>query len=149
MIRQITDSTEYSDAISVLPLRKIPHSLDSNSLNAQRYLTMLIFEFFVSVLSVYSSVIKFNEYLTDAGNNISIPCLARGSVMWVKEECNETTKEFVVWPNHVFMFYEISCFCNVLNVMFFSSAVRTCVSTIFNQVILEHTFVLWARLNQI
>lgn len=42
-----------------------------------------------------SSVIKFNEYLTDAGNNISIPCLARGSIMWVKEECNET-KEFLV-----------------------------------------------------
>ncbi|XP_031632087.1 uncharacterized protein LOC116346282 [Contarinia nasturtii] len=52
------------------------------------------FVFFFSVLSVCSSVIKFNEYLTDAGNNISIPCLARGSIMWVKEECNET-KEFV------------------------------------------------------
>lgn len=50
---------------------------------------------FCLVLSVCSSVIKFNEYITDVGNNISIPCLARGSIMWVKEECNET-KEFLV-----------------------------------------------------
>ncbi|XP_055297286.1 uncharacterized protein LOC129565929 [Sitodiplosis mosellana] len=55
--------------------------------------------FLTQVLSVCSSVIKFNEYITDAGNNISIPCLAHGStLMWVKEECNET-REFVRGPD--------------------------------------------------
>lgn len=49
----------------------------------------------ISVFTVIGSIIKFNEYLTDAGSNISIPCLARGSIIWVKEECN-STKEYQV-----------------------------------------------------
>lgn len=47
------------------------------------------------VVSVCTSSIKFNEYITDVGNTISIPCLAEGSIFWVKEEWNET-KEFLV-----------------------------------------------------
>ena len=42
------------------------------------------------MLSVLSSTIKYNEYITDAGRNITIPCIAKGAVMWIKEECNET-----------------------------------------------------------
>ncbi|XP_061388623.1 contactin-1a [Musca vetustissima] len=37
------------------------------------------------VLTVLTSTIKYNEYVTDKGENISIPCIADGNIMWVKE----------------------------------------------------------------
>ncbi|XP_034124211.1 uncharacterized protein LOC117581288 isoform X3 [Drosophila guanche] len=41
--------------------------------------------FFTQVLTVLSSTIKYNEYATDKGGNVSIPCIAQGNIMWVKE----------------------------------------------------------------
>lgn len=40
---------------------------------------------FIPVLTVLTSTIKYNEYVTDKGENISIPCIADGNIMWVKE----------------------------------------------------------------
>ncbi|XP_020805907.1 TPR-containing protein DDB_G0280363 isoform X2 [Drosophila serrata] len=47
--------------------------------------------FFTQVLTVLSSTIKYNEYATDKGNNVSIPCIAQGNIMWVKEHGNNST----------------------------------------------------------
>lgn len=63
--------------------------------NTNFALTAYCIPFLFSVFTVFGSIIKFNEYLTDTGSNISIPCLAKGSIIWVKEECN-TTKEYQV-----------------------------------------------------
>ncbi|KAM7348852.1 uncharacterized protein ACRADG_008028 isoform 3-T3 [Cochliomyia hominivorax] len=41
--------------------------------------------FITQVLTVLTSTIKYNEYVTDKGENISIPCIADGNIMWVKE----------------------------------------------------------------
>ncbi|XP_058985357.1 probable serine/threonine-protein kinase vps15 isoform X2 [Musca domestica] len=41
--------------------------------------------FLTQVLTVLTSTIKYNEYVTDKGENISIPCIADGNIMWVKE----------------------------------------------------------------
>ncbi|KAH8287170.1 hypothetical protein KR054_003879, partial [Drosophila jambulina] len=49
------------------------------------------FPFFLTVLTVLSSTIKYNEYATDKGNNVSIPCIAQGNIMWVKEHGNNST----------------------------------------------------------
>uniref|UniRef100_A0A1B0FQ10 Fibronectin type-III domain-containing protein n=1 Tax=Glossina morsitans morsitans TaxID=37546 RepID=A0A1B0FQ10_GLOMM len=43
------------------------------------------------VLTVLTSSIKYNEYVTDKGKNISIPCIADGNTMWVKENGNNST----------------------------------------------------------
>ncbi|KAH8342288.1 hypothetical protein KR084_004171, partial [Drosophila pseudotakahashii] len=43
------------------------------------------------VLTVLSSTIKYNEYATDKGGNVSIPCIAQGNIMWVKEHGNNST----------------------------------------------------------
>nr|XP_016937261.1 uncharacterized protein LOC108015359 isoform X2 [Drosophila suzukii] len=47
--------------------------------------------FFTQVLTVLSSTIKYNEYATDKGGNVSIPCIAQGNIMWVKEHGNNST----------------------------------------------------------
>ncbi|XP_069966800.1 uncharacterized protein [Bactrocera oleae] len=47
--------------------------------------------FFTQVLTVLTSSIKYHEYVTDKGKNISIPCTAEGNVMWVKESGNNST----------------------------------------------------------
>ncbi|XP_054727318.1 contactin-2 [Anastrepha obliqua] len=47
--------------------------------------------FFTQVLTVLTSSIKYNEYVTDKGKNISIPCTAEGNVMWVKESGSNST----------------------------------------------------------
>ncbi|XP_017073766.1 uncharacterized protein LOC108109682 [Drosophila eugracilis] len=47
--------------------------------------------FFTQVLTVLSSTIKYNEYTTDKGGNVSIPCIAQGNIMWVKEHGNNST----------------------------------------------------------
>ncbi|XP_039958721.1 A-agglutinin anchorage subunit isoform X1 [Bactrocera tryoni] len=47
--------------------------------------------FFTQVLTVLTSSIKYHEYVTDKGKNISIPCTAEGNVMWVKEGGNNST----------------------------------------------------------
>lgn len=46
--------------------------------------------FFTQVLTVLTTSIKYNEYVTDKGKNISIPCDANGSIMWIKENGNNT-----------------------------------------------------------
>ncbi|XP_055840944.1 uncharacterized protein LOC129908479 [Episyrphus balteatus] len=46
--------------------------------------------FFTQVLTVLTTSIKYNEYVTDKGKNISIPCDANGSIMWIKENGNST-----------------------------------------------------------
>ncbi|KAH8323909.1 hypothetical protein KR067_010937, partial [Drosophila pandora] len=46
---------------------------------------------FLSVLTVLSSTIKYNEYATDRGGNVSIPCIAQGNIMWVKEHGSNST----------------------------------------------------------
>ncbi|KAH8385453.1 hypothetical protein KR093_002226, partial [Drosophila rubida] len=43
------------------------------------------------VLTVLSITIKYNEYATDKGGNFSIPCIAQGNIMWVKEHGNNST----------------------------------------------------------
>ncbi|XP_017466384.1 PREDICTED: uncharacterized protein LOC108359177 [Rhagoletis zephyria] len=43
------------------------------------------------VLTVLTSSIKYHDYVTDKGKNISIPCTAEGNVMWVKESGNNST----------------------------------------------------------
>ncbi|KAH8303192.1 hypothetical protein KR059_003109, partial [Drosophila kikkawai] len=53
--------------------------------------TLLYFLLFFTVLTVLSSTIKYNEYATDKGNNVSIPCIAQGNIMWVKEHGNNST----------------------------------------------------------
>ncbi|XP_041563046.1 uncharacterized protein LOC121466735 isoform X2 [Drosophila elegans] len=45
----------------------------------------------MTVLTVLSSTIKYNEYATDKGGNVSIPCIAQGNIMWVKEHGNNST----------------------------------------------------------
>ncbi|KAH8275089.1 hypothetical protein KR018_011344, partial [Drosophila ironensis] len=45
----------------------------------------------LAVLTVLSSTIKYNEYATDKGGNVSIPCIAQGNIMWVKEDGNNST----------------------------------------------------------
>ncbi|EDV46200.1 uncharacterized protein LOC6551448 isoform X2 [Drosophila erecta] len=47
--------------------------------------------FFTQVLTVLSSTIKYNEYATDKGGNVSIPCIAQGNIMWVKEHGSNST----------------------------------------------------------
>ncbi|KAH8411719.1 hypothetical protein KR215_010046, partial [Drosophila sulfurigaster] len=47
--------------------------------------------FSVAVLTVLSITIKYNEYATDKGGNFSIPCIAQGNIMWVKEHGNNNT----------------------------------------------------------
>ncbi|XP_070132379.1 contactin-2 isoform X1 [Drosophila bipectinata] len=47
--------------------------------------------FFTQVLTVLSSTIKYNEYATDKGGNVSIPCIAQTNIMWVKEHGNNST----------------------------------------------------------
>ncbi|XP_051862925.1 contactin-2 isoform X3 [Drosophila albomicans] len=47
--------------------------------------------FFTQVLTVLSITIKYNEYATDKGGNFSIPCIAQGNIMWVKEHGNNNT----------------------------------------------------------
>ncbi|EDV33724.1 uncharacterized protein Dana_GF19154, isoform A [Drosophila ananassae] len=47
--------------------------------------------FFTQVLTVLSSTIKYNEYATDRGGNVSIPCIAQGNIMWVKEHGSNST----------------------------------------------------------
>ncbi|EDW27134.1 GL16590 [Drosophila persimilis] len=47
--------------------------------------------FFTQVLTVLSSTIKYNEYSTDKGGNVSIPCIAQGNIMWVKEHGSNST----------------------------------------------------------
>uniref|UniRef100_A0A1A9W8P3 Fibronectin type-III domain-containing protein n=1 Tax=Glossina brevipalpis TaxID=37001 RepID=A0A1A9W8P3_9MUSC len=44
-----------------------------------------------TMLTVLTSSIKYNEYVTDKGKNISIPCIADGNTMWVKENGNNST----------------------------------------------------------
>ncbi|XP_055914207.1 uncharacterized protein LOC129947602 [Eupeodes corollae] len=46
--------------------------------------------FFTQVLTVLTTSIKYNEYVTDKGKNISIPCDANGSIMWIKENGNNS-----------------------------------------------------------
>ncbi|KAH8300579.1 hypothetical protein KR044_009587, partial [Drosophila immigrans] len=46
---------------------------------------------YLSVLTVLSFTIKYNEYATDKGGNFSIPCIAQGNIMWVKEHGNNST----------------------------------------------------------
>ncbi|KAH8317064.1 hypothetical protein KR074_005292, partial [Drosophila pseudoananassae] len=46
---------------------------------------------FLAVLTVLSSTIKYNEYATDKGGNVSIPCIAQSNIMWVKEHGNNST----------------------------------------------------------
>ncbi|XP_062137915.1 contactin-2 isoform X2 [Drosophila sulfurigaster albostrigata] len=43
------------------------------------------------MLTVLSITIKYNEYATDKGGNFSIPCIAQGNIMWVKEHGNNNT----------------------------------------------------------
>lgn len=43
------------------------------------------------VLTVLSITIKYNEYATDKGGNVSIPCIAQGNIMWVKEHGTNST----------------------------------------------------------
>lgn len=45
----------------------------------------------LSVLTVLSITIKYNEYATDKGGNVSIPCIAQGNIMWVKEHGTNST----------------------------------------------------------
>ncbi|XP_017488135.1 PREDICTED: uncharacterized protein LOC108376434 [Rhagoletis zephyria] len=45
----------------------------------------------LEVLTVLTSSIKYHDYVTDKGKNISIPCTAEGNVMWVKESGNNST----------------------------------------------------------
>ncbi|XP_023166025.1 uncharacterized protein LOC111596165 [Drosophila hydei] len=47
--------------------------------------------FFTQVLTVLSITIKYNEYATDKGGNVSIPCIAQGNIMWVKEHGSNST----------------------------------------------------------
>ncbi|KAH8416901.1 hypothetical protein KR222_011692, partial [Zaprionus bogoriensis] len=47
--------------------------------------------FFFAVLTVLSITIKYNEYATDKGGNVSIPCIAQGNIMWVKEHGTNST----------------------------------------------------------
>lgn len=53
--------------------------------------------------AVFGSIDKFNEYLTNVGMNLSIPCLGKGSKIWIKEECN-ITREVQVFSN---LFYAV------------------------------------------
>lgn len=46
---------------------------------------------YLSVLTVLSITIKYNEYATDKGGNVSIPCIAQGNIMWVKEHGSNNT----------------------------------------------------------
>lgn len=55
--------------------------------------------------AVFGSIVKFNEYITDVGMNLTIPCLSKGSKIWIREECN-TTKEFQVVK--FIIFYEVN-----------------------------------------
>ncbi|XP_067642147.1 contactin-2 isoform X2 [Eurosta solidaginis] len=59
--------------------------------------------YFTQVLTVLTSSIKYHEYVTDKGKNISVPCTAEGSVMWVKESGNNSTiiqtGKFLVFTN--------------------------------------------------
>lgn len=43
------------------------------------------------MLTVLSITIKYNEYATDKGGNVSIPCIAQGNIMWVKEHGSNST----------------------------------------------------------
>ncbi|XP_017853442.1 uncharacterized protein LOC108607263 isoform X2 [Drosophila busckii] len=47
--------------------------------------------FFTQVLTVLSITIKYNEYATDKGGNVSIPCIAQGNIMWIKEHGSNST----------------------------------------------------------
>lgn len=45
----------------------------------------------LSVLTVLTTTIKYNEYTTDKGKNISIPCGEdKGTTMWIKQNGNST-----------------------------------------------------------
>uniref|UniRef100_W8BB96 Uncharacterized protein n=1 Tax=Ceratitis capitata TaxID=7213 RepID=W8BB96_CERCA len=61
--------------------------------------------FFTQVLTVLTSSIKYQEYVTDKGKNISIPCTAEGNVMWVKENGNNST---IIQTGKFLMFTNIS-----------------------------------------
>lgn len=43
------------------------------------------------MLTVLTTTIKYNEYVTDKGKDIAIPCEADGSIMWVKEHGSNTS----------------------------------------------------------
>ncbi|XP_034490347.1 uncharacterized protein LOC117793993 [Drosophila innubila] len=45
----------------------------------------------IAMLTVLSITIKYNEYATDKGGNFSIPCVAQGNIMWVKEHGSNST----------------------------------------------------------
>ncbi|EDW82479.2 uncharacterized protein Dwil_GK25109 [Drosophila willistoni] len=61
--------------------------------------------FFTQVLTVLSSAIKYNEYATDKGGNVSIPCIADGNIMWIKEHGSNNT---IIQTGRILVLHNVS-----------------------------------------
>ncbi|XP_068139647.1 contactin-1a isoform X6 [Drosophila tropicalis] len=61
--------------------------------------------FFTQVLTVLSSAIKYNEYATDKGGNVSIPCIAEGNIMWIKEHGSNNT---IIQTGRILVLHNVS-----------------------------------------
>ncbi|KRK07001.1 uncharacterized protein LOC6525975 isoform X2 [Drosophila yakuba] len=94
--------------------------------------------FFTQVLTVLSSTIKYNEYATDKGGNVSIPCIAQGNIMWVKEHGNNST---IVQTGRVLVLRNVSttdagiyvCFASVPRPTTTATAATSATTSLQNQ----------------
>ncbi|XP_030381949.1 contactin-2 [Scaptodrosophila lebanonensis] len=88
--------------------------------------------FFTQVLTVLSSTIKYNEYATDKGGNVSIPCIAQGNVMWVKEHGSNST---IVQTGRVLLLRNVSTYDAGIYVCFARTTTTTTTTTVATTII--------------
>ncbi|XP_017870723.1 PREDICTED: uncharacterized protein LOC108618979 isoform X1 [Drosophila arizonae] len=82
--------------------------------------------FFTQVLTVLSITIKYNEYATDKGGNISIPCIAQGNIMWVKEHGSNST---IIQTGRILVLRNVSTSDSGIYVCFATVPLTTTTST--------------------
>lgn len=60
--------------------------------------------FLPTVFTAVTSTVKYNEYVADIGQNITIPCSEEKSTIWLKEGNNQSVQFHVSRANRKYIF---------------------------------------------